>query len=205
MVRNHRATVTALSQSLHHLAQIHEAIIGKGLLKYRQRRGHIAQIDVENLALGTPFTDHLENVTTHGFPTFAPGADAQPYTPILAAVRQLFRPAVALGIGEDAWHTVHLWDRRIVRVHRQLHTCLLSNRQYGPQKVLEGRPYLVNTVLAPECQIVHLGAILGQIKLADTVAAAFDDGGRIGVARVPVQYQNPDAQFPQFAHNGPAF
>src|SRR6516165_5601754 len=129
MVRLSCTAEPLLPQASHDLIHVHVTIVWKGLNEMRQRPCHIAEMHLEDLSTAAEITDHLEDILAHPVPALRPSAHAERQSPIRAAARNLLGAAVAIVMGEQLGDSVHLRDRRVIRMEGQLYTCLLSHRE----------------------------------------------------------------------------
>ena len=127
-------------------------------------------MDGEDLAAFAEIVDHPEDVLAHLVAALRPGADAQRQPPIFAAAGDLVLGAFdRIVMDEKLGHAVHHGDRRIVRMQRQPHVCLLGHRQHRLDEVFVVGPHVVGRVDPLEALLLHLFVKIVDAEFADAV------------------------------------
>ena len=93
---------------------------------------------------------------------------------------------VAIVIGEDLRHAVHLGERRIIGVQRQLYPGFRGHGEYGFHEIGVIRPDVLGRVLALERLLLDLGSEIVQVELARRVAPVLHVAGGVRVGGVEV-------------------
>ena len=118
-----------VDQQRHHFGGIEVALADEALLKFGHGALHVAEVDVDDAALGAEELDHLAHVGRAAGHLRA-AAEAEVEAPGGAALAELLGPLEAGRLVEEPRDAAEHRHRRIVGMQREAHARLLGHRQH---------------------------------------------------------------------------